>query len=1041
MTYKFILYDCPCYSVYADENQFCELIRAKQSYFACCVKPNGSVLHKKFPIMIGSLLDYYIRKDKMFENQKQFGAFLIRGEVVIIPNFLTNNTNGLHTRKRYNTRIATFSFPDTENQNVTYTIKYRNDALKQQDGSKMQKLDDDSSDDEDIDMDTSTVLSAPTEDVEFQKDTSDDIDEGLLEDDEEDEVVITRNRKRKFKEDDWTGMKFESLTRLEGTLRSEHGIMKADDIKNILSSFYTTVNLDKIRLDDYEYVMKKMIEYPLELDSFSNKIILSPSTILAQCYNVLANDDKISRLEDIMKKGTMFFILSKSGYNSGGTLKLNDNTVKTSLYTVMSGSKQNNIASQLRLVKRSVTEAMKKTTALNFSEDANGFICPLTSKELVGAGEMMELAQYVTITTPISIDMVREEVEKISKPIDTFDEVGNDEYIILYGDFITYRSIKKDMILTLKKQLPFCAFFIHDNILRINYTGNIPVKFSPKYNVFISSHERNVLWKDAFDMLVPITNFGHTIQYMGDKFYRVSPAKATVFQANCKGSMTVFNTDDDDSLMRTIFKTTGGYHVAMILKPDLDISKFAHIHDRDVGQNTKVTQPIVNKLFENCKAFVDNYKNFDFMSYSNDYIKTYKDYLPDQKDAIKAFKVYVKMLLKYKSVEFILKVSSDSKTKPISNFQKFIKKYDLKGIYAMRLSLKGVVAKETKKHNIFYYMPRDICKNFSITIYYKIIEQYENNPEKAYQLQLYAAFGDIDGGTVEDGIIADVDFIKNSPNIYTSSSSRVALAKNKEVKLTKNDLKEICYTPINKAIDNQIIYGSLTTKFRLYIKSNDNVKIKEINIKGVYKYMIYSTNYVDGVQIESYMVEDSVIVSYNIMTKIGIGTKLANNFGQKDVICKIADLSPFGGYNIKGEFIKPQILYPPQSLIGRSVGCQYISAIESPDLVITMKSKLNNPLYRDESGNLMVHKSSVFGKVNIVVHNQGPLSKLQSTRSMKNDLWTNENGFRCNQLASLPVAVEGLNPKNKCYNKRNVRSVNEIFTLQGLIVDYADVDM
>lgn len=124
-TYKFLIYDCTCYNQYRDVERFKELIKSKKSYFACCITKQGSIIHEKFPIMIGSLIDRVIRQDEILKNKKQFGAFLIRGEFVIMPHFMTNNTNGIHTRKRSDSRVASYSFANHIDENITYTIKFK----------------------------------------------------------------------------------------------------------------------------------------------------------------------------------------------------------------------------------------------------------------------------------------------------------------------------------------------------------------------------------------------------------------------------------------------------------------------------------------------------------------------------------------------------------------------------------------------------------------------------------------------------------------------------------------------------------------------------------------------------------------------------------------------------------------------------------------------------------------------------------------------------------------------------------------------------
>lgn len=53
LTQEIIITNCECYQEYKD---FDKLIEEKKNYFAC-ISYNGIIVHKIFPIMIGSSLD------------------------------------------------------------------------------------------------------------------------------------------------------------------------------------------------------------------------------------------------------------------------------------------------------------------------------------------------------------------------------------------------------------------------------------------------------------------------------------------------------------------------------------------------------------------------------------------------------------------------------------------------------------------------------------------------------------------------------------------------------------------------------------------------------------------------------------------------------------------------------------------------------------------------------------------------------------------------------------------------------------------------
>lgn len=923
----------------------------------------------KYPIMIGSLLDRIIRGvDEVKKMKNQFGAFIIRGEIIIIPHFLTNNTNGIHTRRRKKQmRMCVYTIVDMMNENESYSIKVNdvNNPVEIEDEPKPKRRK-----------------------VSFIEELN-----------ELEEIV------------------YEKFIRTD-KFKLEREPAEESDVEIILSRIYDALELRAPTLNDLLYVMKMILSTPIELDSLSNKIILTPAAILSQ---VVKSMDEFPRIEDVMTKGTMYFVLSKNGYSTGSTMKLNSNLANTSLYTTMSGSKQNNIQSQLRLIKRSINERVKKTQALFFPEDGDGYICKIASKELEGSGEIMEMAQYVIVTTPICIKRLIGVCKSMAEELPSFDKLKKDHYIILYGDYISYLQIHKDKLLEMKQKLPMIVYFVHDKILRISYTGNLPVKYSHKYNIFVSPHEKIKLWPDAFEGYTYYSKFGYSSQLIPN-ILRVQPAKATVFYANCKGSAVVFDDLEEHSVAKEIFRKSGGYHTALIVNPNVDYSELAKLPHKNI-ESKKVLS-----MFKECRDICKKYDFINFMKYDSPYMKDFNDFIEDSNEAKRAFKNYLKLIIQEKGITYTLcsKYKSDRES---VKFEDFLERTTLKGQYTLRVNIKQKnkgqsLPKKIKKSDTIF-----IGKNVAfIREHYELIVSLFKKKTPNYQFQLYCAYGDYDGGTVEDGIIADVDFIKNAPVQFISNTTRVSMKKKNNDKLNGNDLRDIVYKPMNVVKDNEIIYGIIYSKQRLLLKSNDNIKNKEINIRNIYQYTIYSTNYLQDSLLDSYMINDTIITHYELSVRIGIGTKIANVFGQKNVISKVVDLSEFYGYNINGECIKPQILFPIQSLVGRATGSQYLDALESKTLVLQPKKYIKNSAYPKDQ----LHDISAFGKVSLFVHNHHPIPKLQSTRSMKNDLWTNQNGMSGNRLSSFPVTVENQNNKNNVKDERNIKDVNEIFNFGGI---------
>lgn len=926
--------------------------------------------------MIGSRIDHHIRDKSNFHTlKKQFGSFIIRGEFTIIAHFFTNNTNGIHVRriitKREKKMICKHILYDPISTDCSYSIVYNED-----------------------------------DSVEYSK-----------------------------------------MVKSEDSYQTTNTKCAEDDIDRVIALIYNVYQLNPVKVREYKFVMREILSNPIELDSLSNKIILSAAFILSQAAQVMAEETN-KKFRDIMNKGTMFFVLSRKGYNATTTINFNNSMITKSLYTTMSGSKQDNVFDQLKLIKRGISDSVKKTSALFYPSDAEHFICPLTSKELEGAGEIMEFAQFTTVTVPMDLRTIITECEKFSFPGGiNYKDDDNDQdhekydnekesYYLVYGDIIPQRRIYKKKLLELKARLPNIVLFKQGRILRISYTGNIPIKYSPKYKVFVSPHEKVHIWPDAFDLYAPCCKYGYTIQYLNEDYNRIPPAKSTVFQLNKKGSMCTFDDiDAENNIQLAVFKNTGGTHSSLITSPtlDRDMMNCGRIKKFDVDRG-EVTQ-----LFDECRAFCES-RGLSFMQKPyKDTINSTNDYLVESDIKPNEVIVNYQKLLNAKIPKYFIVANGgggqqqqrslrDKRIKKMT-LKDFQDKYLLCGNYNNRFNFKrhSKTSKDSttqSTENVYVY----IVKNDETPFYQTLIGMFRD-PVKNYQLKTYCAFGDIGGGTVEDGVVADIDFINAAPKQFLSCTTRVNLKKSNGSCLNIGERNKLRYMKIESEIGNEIVYGILYSTFRLQIKCNDNVKIKNTCIRDLYVYTLYIENFLPLYTFDSSFYEDHIIINYTMLSPLGIGTKLANTFGQKDVICKIEDLRHFGGYNARGEFIKPSLLFPIQSLIGRNVGRQYVGAMESQDLVLKHKTtyKINNLKVKSNG-------PAAFGLVRLFVHHQNAPSKVQSRRPMKNDLWTNQNGFDGNYLSSVPVAIEHHVAKNQCGSNRNTRAILELLSTNGIKV-------
>lgn len=224
------------------------------------------------------------------------------------------------------------------------------------------------------------------------------------------------------------------------------------------------------------------------------------------------------------------------------------------------------------------------------------------------------------------------------------------------------------------------------------------------------------------------------------------------------------------------------------------------------------------------------------------------------------------------------------------------------------------------------------------------------NPEHG-ELLLYVAFT-TRGESVEDGFIADKEFVENGPDLLVNVNFNIRISSNTNQPLNAKQLDKmhIKYVPLNKLIGKKIIFGEI-------IVYDQNIKIQQskrivVESSQINKQFIHTISHTIENPLETeYMISSkarfdtfSVICSYRYYIKIGKGTKLCNSYGQKSEIAGVMNLGHYVGRRISdGKLIKPQILMGAISLVGRTPSGQILDMISSPDIAITEMGELIAP--------------------------------------------------------------------------------------------------
>lgn len=782
--------------------------------------------------------------------------------------------------------------------------------------------------------------------------------------------------------------------------------LSSKDVLKIMNEVRAKLGIPQITLQEFIDQIIEMKQHPLDLDSLANKVILSSSKILHKAYvTSMVMDKNITPLKSSFLRGTLYFVLRKEGSFFNFT-----NQNNKSLYGNQGGSGQNNAILLTTLVRRGVTDSAKKSKALLYPPDGEHFLCPINSKELEGVGEVLGLSVGVIISVPTNIT-------KLYNFICNGRFSG--EYKIMLDNFIINNTISLDSLLLIKQKFPMVSFLLFGNIIKIQTSGDIPMKFCCTYLCFISPFEKTHIWKDAFNQYSSEMRFDINSQFIRN-LYSVPPSKVNVTRANNKNKscwLTREQINKREDLNTKVFFSSGGTHSAVIKE---NYEKTIHRPLKNLKNYTCVD--IANfdykKEFESLKCLAEKH-NLSFMTKNSvNKIKTFKDYIK--------FNTFTE-----EQIHNVLSLSGDSSEeffKNNKNDQWVLLAEKIHTIYFKLLQLgkapeniivsenlgksctpiKTTQTKINKKNIKFFNMKSDKFINIEPLLSIK------NRADEYFHDYVYVAFGDICGGTVEDGIIIDKEYMENSPKKLINTAFRITIKKYNDTIVIGEQWakKNIIYAPQNKIIGGEILFGHIYSPEKLTFTANLSIMTEETATSECFIYSISCICMLDNItiKVESYNRSGFIFANYYYEQNIGIGAKIANFFGQKNIICKVEDLHEFGGYTNYGRFVKPAFLYAIQSLLGRFSGNQALCGIDDKHVAI------------NKFGGLVV-------PIPVIFHEIVPTSKIQD-RPIRIDLWTDVNGFIANSLTSHTL-ISKYKEHNGIKNNENVKTLLSLNSFAG----------
>lgn len=973
---NYIVFGCPCYAMYENFND--AIFVKKKSYLCCLIVTVGNVykiMHTKWPIMLGSLIDTTIRPLNI-RDQNVFGCFIINGVVKMIYNFITNNLTNGHVRR---------TKKDGEQKIFVMKLKQKNISM--------------------------SLTYNPNRKVPLESHVYDEI------------YTHNENLKRKFdvfmevRKEETTPFFNPTLTATASQQQSNtgHAVDKSfrktrmtfneeyvKDLKDMARnrtwiSFINSVSPYAPEcFTEAEYIayFDMCLKHAPLLDDLANKTCLSPNAILLRVLEYLIKNVENgtkgdvsarlttmnTRLVHIINNGNMFFVLCAKQ----DTKVMND---FKNIYQTVDAQKLHLASTLSSTIKRAISNSVMNSKALLFPRDGYFFMCTIDTKDIKGAGENIALAQLTISPRGISIEILNKLLRDSRLAHDPSDTVSP-VLTIVVNSFLTRQQIQKSKLVFLKRKCCILPLMIYGNYLIINVNGYTIMKYSFKYRFFVTPFEHEHLWPDAFEDYHEHLKYTPCAMFLPSTIELAQPAKRNVANSNLKGRCALLNTKFN---VETFLFTIGASNAALIHTiedGDETISCYFHnekekltipidikdVHMRylklAIADKAQPMPAVLKELFMQYQPIDDETESYgmalcniiddvdtNLRNMLNDIYFWYNDtflFTTDDSKMLRLLSNTIPLLplttASYNTLRDISAVCSGNR----------------------RITLKG-------KSHLHVADNTTIKKNYLNKI--KINPTLKHPPH----FTLWAGFGDVSGGTNEDGIILDKCFVENGPQKLISQTLTVKFEET--IKVLKRDrptgtFPHFIYKPMNKIVNHIITFGVVLSPVKLTVTKSKNINVEESRVKATHRYFIstiLAINHAKVVESHACVEKKRISIHFRYMCRLGVGTKLSTLHGQKGIVSLVTDLSEICAFTRDGHMVHPQILFSVASVVGRTVSSQIMSMLTQKNLAFTE----TGVVVASQGINVHHIEASMKSKFSVV----------------KNDLMAEENGFISNEMS------------------------------------------
>ena len=976
-----LIIDCDCYAKYSNRESFIRFINQRGSYNACIAQTSekrNRPAHTKLPIKLGSKLDFLIRGEQAFrETQDIFGAFIIKGQLVYMPCFMTHDAMSLHVTQLKSTKHVDWYFyvNQTETNREGVALKFT--------GTKINWIYRQQAFTDDEDDQTSTRNLKEQQSISY-------VEKRKMTSDNNDSVPQKRQRMNIDANSIKAALDItpepEMSYLVEPILADSDKLSKTNYLTDVTDErhWINLLNSSKrfnnryVTKDEYIFIFKKILQIeqatPNSMNSWKNKKILSGVTVIREFIksHERAKQNKAlsgnAKLVQGFESGSLYTILSKKnvlnqGGNSSGSsgyaFQKTSPNVATSLNTSLTPSynatsnngkiytnsqyyiplnegKCTSLPFLLPYVTRRTNEAVQNSkTAMHFSEDGLGLICPLNTKDFKETGERITLADGVIMTEETNEDELYWFLKKhLTKPS------ANETSILFYNVSINgiltdiHLSDSLETLINVKNRFPHVTTKYFDEHILFSTRECIPIKYFDDYDNFFSAaeiehfHLQNKIQDGDFVSLAIKQISVHGL--ITNKPSKTTTSNTTLFHSISNKPSPLVLSLMSNSLGLTVYFDLGKHEKNIITHsnrlPELD----DHSHQLSRNWNNAYSSLDTNFNLTEQKAFVHS-----------------------------AMRSYNKS------------AALEKLTKSLYNNNEFLYyHYKSKNIQ-----------KNTPFQCVFDKSPEMVT---ALKRYTEITFDSSRELENVWNMKLWCAFGNPHGFCGLDGLVLDSDTSAMLANkvVYQACFTvdfiflNIRKAQSVEVKRVTNS-----------HLTQSNLVCILLSEYEACTKNSNHCEIKWGKYGNMYQYEVYFLPKKMYSEITIDYARNGKVLGLTIKgsrkTGVGIGTKFGNSFGQKNIVSQLLDMKnpqyKAICFTKSGKAVYPQLIYSDVSILGRQASGQLKAMFLNDELAL-------NP-----------YTGCFTAYIDVCIHNLHTFTN-ERVFTIKLDTLTGLNGFCANGL-------------------------------------------